>query len=539
MRHRCVVLGVLLAMVGGCSPGSASAPAETPQAAAPTAPVQQAQATAPAVSATPAVEVNAPAKAVPPAETATAPAATPTTAEAKNAPAVAKSAYATVLIKDVPHVKQKPDFCGEACAEMALKRLGRAWTQDDVFNVAGVDPLLGRGCYTKELAAALTTIGFTTGNVFAKVAGAHAADEMEREWRALYADLARDIPSIVCMHYDASEKATEHFRLVLGYDAATDEVLYNEPAEDGGAYRRMKRPAFLNLWPLKYSADAWTVVRLRLEPGTLRDPAPRSGFTAADYAQHMMGLKKKIPAQGFTVALAAPFVVIGDETADKVHTRAELTVKWAAAKLKADFFKKDPDEILDIWLFKDDASYRKHAKEIFNDTPTTPYGYFSAAHGALIMNIETGGGTLVHEIVHPYMRANFPECPDWFNEGMGSLYEQSEEKSGHIHGLTNWRLPALQDAIKDKKIVPFKTLMATTSNEFYNSDKGTNYAQARYLCYYLQEKGLLVKYYREFSANHKVDPSGYGTLQRVLNESNMAAFQKKWEEFTMALKFQR
>ena len=30
----------------------------------------------------------------------------------------------TVLIKNVPHVRQKPDFCGEACAEMYLKKLG-------------------------------------------------------------------------------------------------------------------------------------------------------------------------------------------------------------------------------------------------------------------------------------------------------------------------------------------------------------------------------------------------------------------------------
>ena len=41
------------------------------------------------------------------------------------------------------------------------------------------------------------------------------------------------------------------------------------------------------------------------------------------------------------------------------------------------------------------------------------------------MNIATGGGTLVHEIVHPFMAANFEQCPSWFNEGLGSLYEQS------------------------------------------------------------------------------------------------------------------
>ena len=28
------------------------------------------------------------------------------------------AAYKSVVIKDVPHVRQKPDFCGEACAAM-------------------------------------------------------------------------------------------------------------------------------------------------------------------------------------------------------------------------------------------------------------------------------------------------------------------------------------------------------------------------------------------------------------------------------------
>ena len=48
------------------------------------------------------------------------------------------------------------------------------------------------------------------------------------------------------------------------------------------------------------------------------------------------------------------------------------------------------------------------------------------------MNISTGGGTLVHEIVHPFIQSNFPNCPSWFNEGLGSLYEQCRERNGKI-----------------------------------------------------------------------------------------------------------
>ncbi len=152
------------------------------------------------------------------------------------------------------------------------------------------------------------------------------------------------------------------------------------------------------------------------------------------------------------------------------------------------------------------------------------------------MNIETGGGTLVHEIVHPFIEANFPDCPAWFNEGLGSLYEQSGEQDGHIYGYTNWRLPGLQSAISARAVPTFKTLTATTTQAFYNEDKGTNYGQARYLCYYLQEQGLLVKFYKEFYANRKTDPTGYQTLQAVLSEPDMNAFQQKWEKFVLDLK---
>ncbi|HEU4386815.1 MAG TPA: hypothetical protein VFV34_03395 [Blastocatellia bacterium] len=259
-------------------------------------------------------------------------------------------------------------------------------------------------------------------------------------------------------------------------------------------------------------------------------------LSSLDYDQHVADLKKRLPSSGFTIVVERPFVVVGDEPPETVKRRAEHTVKWSVEKLKQNYFANDPAEILDIWLFKDDASYRKHAQQIFGDTPSTPYGYFSSSHKALIMNIGTGGGTLVHEIVHPFMRANFPSCPAWFNEGMGSLYEQSGEVAGQIHGFPNWRLPGLQKAIRTGTLQSFKELTGTTDDDFYSDKKGVNYAQARYLCYYLQEKDLLVKFYKDFSAGQKSDPSGYKTLQRILGESDMSAFQRRWEQFVLALR---
>ncbi len=269
-------------------------------------------------------------------------------------------------------------------------------------------------------------------------------------------------------------------------------------------------------------------------PSDARRPSGAAAPTAAACAAHAEALRARLPP-GFHFAIAPPFVVVGDEGPEAVARWARGTVSWAAARLKALYFEKDPGEILEVWLFKDTASYRRHARLFFGDEPTTPYGYYAPDRRALVMNIATGGGTLVHELVHPYVRANFPEAPPWLNEGLGSLYEQSTERGGHIWGLPNWRLPGLQRAIAAGRLPSFEAMTAADERAFYGT--GTSYAQARYLLYYLQEKGLLVDYYKRFFAARRSDPTGYDTLVRLLGAPDMAAFQKTWEAWVQGLRF--
>jgi hypothetical protein len=441
-----------------------------------------------------------------------------------------------VLIKGVPHVEQKPDYCGEACGEMVLRKLGYDADQDYVFKMSGLDPELGRGCYTRDLKKALEDIGFRVGEVWYRVKADDFEGQMQEQFLGLLEDLKRGVPSIVCTHYNDQPDTTEHFRLVLGYDQDSEQVIYHEPAESDGAYRRMNREMFLKLWPLKYNKDVWTVIRFKMAPG--RIVAKKAGvFEDKDFEKHLKELEKKIPSEKFHVVVQPPFVVIGDEPAKWVKHRARHTVGWAVKLLKKAYFKKDPDDIIDIWLFKNDESYLKHAKEIFGDEPDTPFGYYSEIEKALVMNIATGGGTLVHEIVHPFVKSNFPNCPAWFNEGLGSLYEQCGERDGKIMGFTNWRLAGLKKTIKKGLLPSFKKLTATTEREFYLEDPGSNYGQTRYLCYYLQQQGLLRRFYKEFHKNRKDDPTGYRTLKQILDVEDMQEFQKMWEKWVLKLTF--
>src|SRR5579871_1873097 len=74
-----------------------------------------------------------------------------------------------IVLDGVPHVRQRPDFCGEACVEMAGRRLGMTFDQDDVFAMTGLDPALGRGAYTPDLVRAVKALGLAPPNVYTLV----------------------------------------------------------------------------------------------------------------------------------------------------------------------------------------------------------------------------------------------------------------------------------------------------------------------------------------------------------------------------------
>jgi hypothetical protein len=448
------------------------------------------------------------------------------------------------MIKGVSFVRQLPGFRseraqrrqggdlsgGEACAEMALRKLGRAVTQAQFFAIARVNPTRGRGANVEELDRGLKRLGFETGKVWYRV---RQTRKLEAQLRTLRADLEAGIPSVVLL--DGAR-----FVLVVGFDERSDEVVYHDPALSDGAHRRLKRAAFVDRWKHRHRRRGRVVTRIPLRAETITIPAlkhPR-GHSPADYAQHIRALRPRLrKLKGrFTIDIQRPFVVVGDGRNVRGYTRG--FIKKVVTLLKKDFFNKDP-RILDIYLFRDRKSYLENARRLTGTTPDTPYGFFSTSLDALVMNIKPGAGTLSHEIVHPFIEANFPSCPPWFNEGLGSLYEAVWWRRGKIWGFVNWRLPGLQQAIRAGAVPTFKRLMAQNEHQFYMQDPGTNYAQSRYLLYYLQDKGLLRTYYHRFLKNRRTDPTGHETLKTLLKVDDIDAFQRRWEAYVLKLRWRR
>ena len=256
-----------------------------------------------------------------------------------------------------------------------------------------------------------------------------------------------------------------------------------------------------------------------------------------DYSRHVRRLfEETIPAGcAFSVVVQEPFVVVGNEPPAIVKRRAGETVRWAVDRMKEEFSFEDPEEIYTIWLFKDRESYERYSREIFRLEPDTPFGYTSHRDRALVLNIATGGGTLLHEIMHSFVEANFPRCPPWLNEGLASLYEQSGERNGKIVGFVNWRLSGLRSAILRGSLPPLAWLTSRTERQFYDEDPGTNYSHARYLVLYLQERGALRRFYRELLENTRNDPTGVSTFLSALGESDPIDFEERWKRWVLQL----
>jgi hypothetical protein len=216
-------------------------------------------------------------------------------------------------------------------------------------------------------------------------------------------------------------------------------------------------------------------------------------------------------------------------------TRSRETVSVMVRHLYAHYFERKPEKPIRVYLFRDKQTYEEHCEAAYGRPPSTPFGFYMSAERKMVMNIATGTGTLAHELVHPLLAEDFPDVPSWFNEGFASLYEQSAWRGDRMVGLVNWRLPALQKALQAGTAIPLRELLGSTPARFYGDGCGVNYASARYLCLFLQERGHLAAFYRAFKAGFKDDPAGVAALEKAAG-AKLDALETAWREWVLKLR---
>ncbi|HZE96555.1 MAG TPA: hypothetical protein VE981_05990 [Planctomycetota bacterium] len=230
------------------------------------------------------------------------------------------------------------------------------------------------------------------------------------------------------------------------------------------------------------------------------------------------------------------FVATNDSVERFVEYKSTITRVFRY--LYEDYFTRKPEKPIRVYLFRDKTSYDSYCRATYDKPPATPYGFYMSRERKMVMNISTGTGTLAHELVHPLLAEDFPGVPSWFNEGFASLFEQSGERGGKMVGFVNWRLPKLRQLLKINRAIALPDLLKTTTEQFYGEDdRGVHYATARYLCLFLQERRELIRFYAEFRATAKEDPTGADALQTVTGKSP-DELEPLWRDWVLALRYQ-
>ena len=258
-----------------------------------------------------------------------------------------------------------------------------------------------------------------------------------------------------------------------------------------------------------------------------------------DAAKAAIAEIKKELGDAFAVEQLNEIFFVASDDSKWSFDSCKATINRIYTFLTSAYFKKKPTRPLRVYLFRDKESYDSYVKRSTGKDPTTPFGFYLSGERKMVMNISTGTGTLAHELAHPLLAEDFPEVPAWFNEGFASLFEMSTtSREGRVVGLVNWRLPGLQQAMRKGAAISLPDLVKTNIAQFYADNSGVNYATARYLVYWLQEKDLLLKFYNEFKATVRADGTGRAALEAVLGRK-LDEFEPEWREFVKKLEYRR
>lgn len=217
-----------------------------------------------------------------------------------------------------------------------------------------------------------------------------------------------------------------------------------------------------------------------------------------------------------TILIRPPYVIAGDMTEEVLDRLYRDVVRPTERALNISFFDASPSEPITIIAYADEVRFRDFALRVDRRRADSYYGYYLRPQRRVVVNVSTGSGTLAHELTHALAHFDFPQMPEWFDEGLASLFEQSEftDNARRLCGTDNWRVHQVLRAIHDNHLRPAFDLANTGLR---TEHQAIDYAQARYLCLYLQDQQLLEPYYRKLRSQSAVDPTGWNTLISLLD----------------------
>lgn len=270
-----------------------------------------------------------------------------------------------------------------------------------------------------------------------------------------------------------------------------------------------------------------SVLRVQATP---EDPTEQTEALARLRAEAQTDL-----GRGGAAHIVSPFVIASPNPA--VASAGAAFTRSLVTAYVHDRFAKTPTPV-SVFIFPEASHYEAFCKLKTQRPCISPFGFYLAGSRTIVMR---GGadGTLSHELVHPFVEADFPTAPIWLNEGIASLFEGPVlAKPGEIHGNVNWRLPRLQHALNHKEEeseVNVERLLTTSDEDFRERKEDLHYAIARFFCLWLDQKGKLWEFYHAYRDNTSSDPKGQKAFTDTMGMTPAEA-SKPWRSWIRTLR---
>ncbi|MHC5035767.1 MAG: FHA domain-containing protein [Planctomycetota bacterium] len=232
-----------------------------------------------------------------------------------------------------------------------------------------------------------------------------------------------------------------------------------------------------------------------------------------------------------------------------------ITIETRNYKIKSNLKREaveDAGKIMEWmnWNFRQIFRFRKRMQkfEVWIGGTRKDYMDHGGGRGGALGHCTSGGVistfyqppitllVLMHEGTHQFIFRIAPTCPRWMHEGMATFFECSKFKVDLKRKILALRTGLLN---RNRLMTIRRSLnngTAASMDDFINGRKGDPYSQGWAFVYYIvnAHKGMYARHWLSFLKDiGKGKPEKW--LKKWMGIRNLAAFEKDWKEFILAL----
>ena len=281
------------------------------------------------------------------------------------------------------------------------------------------------------------------------------------------------------------------------------------------------------------------LVSLRKEPAYLELFAKKAEHVQRASKRIVERLTKELAKKGIATQR---YKSLFDEGRNFVyfHAKSDAEIAEVRRSLEAyadcqwrDLFQNKPQRPLFIVLLAAGDSrkvFRRGIGGMFNPAAMTLFCSDMPVHKLLRTSV------VIHEFTHALhfadMGARHQQHPIWLIEGLATLFESSD-RNGTVAPRQNHRLVAAQQAAREGRLLSWAALMKLSHPQFMMRAQ-VAYAQSRYMLFYMHEKGLLKRFYDEYTAkeNYARDRSAIDSFQVVFGKP-IEEVERDWKAWLL------